>query len=245
MAEVQAEERAPQAGQVERWDSRRGQRRDLERLGDGALAPEVVRQLSDVARGQAERERAADNFARSRIAPRILEEGPPALPEPPLGGDFVLDSEARVDPMLGGERAENVQGEGVDRRDLGPLQSREGGEEGRSFPHARGQAPLHLAADAVTQLGCGLLRESDGDKLLDAPPREHQGHVAVDERQCLACAGASLDEQCLVQQLADEAARRLVVAAVALRLGGHVPASPRAVSATRRQGRSASSSHLA
>ena len=65
-------------------------------------------------------------------------------------------------------------------------------------------------AHTVAQLRGRSLRKRDCDDAVDRPAVEHQRNVAVDQGAGLARTGAGLDEQRLVQRLADQAARSVI-----------------------------------
>ncbi len=213
----------------------------MEQFGRGTVSPEPFCQLLNLPRREAEGECAAKGFYGDRVAAGVIEEGAPLRLEPPAGAYFVERGEFRVDAVFRSEGAEDAQGKGVDGGDGGAVQALEGGLHEDSLAGPPGVEAFELAADAVAELGSGLVRESDGGQLLDAASVEDEGHVAVDEGARLAGPGARFDKEGLAEQLADQAALGFVLGAVGAGRGGHSASSPRAAIATCRQGTTAGS----
>ena len=171
---------------------------------------QVFRELLDLPRRQAERQHAVDHRYRAGVCGQPFQERPPTLLQAPLRLQLVEHDKGRVDAGLRGEEAEQAQCESVDRRDFSAVQRFERVLDEVSLRAGLLQRLLQAPTHAVAQLRRRLLCERDGDDAVDGPAGEHQREHALDERPSFAGARAGLDEQRLVERLADDGPLALV-----------------------------------
>ena len=124
------------------------------------------------------------------VVEQLVEEVLPALVERQLALQLVEHGEPGRQAGLDRELEQDAPGEGVQRADRGVVEGVERGLAQRRRP-ALGE-PL---AEAVAQLGGGLLGERDGGDHVDRHALVDEREDAPDERGRLAGAGAGLDEQ--------------------------------------------------
>ena len=125
------------------------------------------------------------------VVEQLVEQVLPALVERELALQLVEHGEARRQAGLDGELEQDAAGERVQRADRGVVEAVEGGLTRVGSPGGSAST----LAQAVAQLGGGLLGERDGGDGVDRHALVDEREDAPDERGGLAGAGAGLDEQ--------------------------------------------------
>ncbi len=188
-----------------------GRRRRLAGVDRKALGKPRVGELRDLLDRDAGAQDLGEKGGRPAAVPAVAARRPVGVEQPrqpvapetltkQLRRDLVELHEGGIDTRLDRPLAQQPGGEGVNGRDRGVVEARQGKREpltqGRRLGVA-GQYPFEAAADALAKFAGGLFGEGDGHHGGDrrCVGARQAGDVAIDEDARLAGAGARLDQE--------------------------------------------------